>query len=264
MTSNTLRSKTALVTGSTSGIGQAIAQAFAEAGANVAVNGFGDPGPITTWCRHLADRCEVNVAFLPADVSDPEAVERMMGAASASLGPVDILVNSAGVNYLAEAEQLAPAEWDKVIAVHLSAAFHTSRLALPTMKTRNWGRIINVASVYGLVGGLQRAAYASAKHGLVGLTKVIALETTAFNITCNALCPGLVNTPPVENRIQEAMTSSHQTRDEVLRTMMAQRQPTGQLVEPSSLASLALFLCSDAARDIRGVALPVDGAWTAR
>lgn len=259
-----LRNRTALVTGSTSGIGEGIARALAAHGANVAFNGFGNPQDIASMRQQIERDGAVRTAYFPVDVADPSAVQAMIDGATAELGPIDILVNSAGVNHLADVEDLSTDQWNAVLAVHLSAAFHTIRLVVPSMKARNWGRIVNVASVYGLVGGLQRAAYSAAKHGLVGLTKVVALETAAFNVTCNAICPGLVSTPPVQRRIQAAMAEQGRSRDEVLGSMMERRQPSGRLVETEDVAALAAFLCQESAREIRGAALPIDGAWAAR
>lgn len=258
-----LAGKVALVTGSTSGLGLAIARALATQGAGLALNGFGTADVLEKLCADISEKHGVRVVHFHADVGQPSEVATMMAAAHTEFGGIDILVNSAGVSHQAAIEVFAPEKWDTLLAVHLSAAFHTARLALPHMKARNWGRIINIASVYGLVAGVHQAAYVAAKHGLVGLTKVIALETAATGVTCNALCPGLVLTPPVEKRIETRMTEEGLSRDAVIAIMMATRQPSRQFMTPEQVAALALFLCSDAASEVRGAAWNMDGAWTA-
>ncbi|WP_426198677.1 3-hydroxybutyrate dehydrogenase [Pseudomonas sp. DC3200b2] len=253
-----LSGKTALVTGSTSGIGLGIALALGRAGANLMLNGFGDPEPALAQVRALG----VKAFHHAADVSDPQAIAAMVQATEAAFGAVDVLVNNAGIQHVAPVESFPVERWDAVIAINLSSVFHTSRLCLPGMKARDWGRIVNIASAHGLVGSVGKAAYVAAKHGVLGLTKVMALETATSGVTCNAICPGFVLTPLVQAQI-DAKTEGGLTADEARRQLLAEKQPSLEFVTPEQLGELACFLCSDAARQVRGAAWSMDGGWTA-
>jgi len=248
-----LTGKTALVTGSTSGIGLGIAQRLAAAGATLILNGFGDPAPAQA---SLAGRS----GFHGADLSRPEEIEDLFAYAQRDFGGVDILVNNAGIQYVAPVEEFPVERWDAVIALNLSAVFHTTRLALPGMRERDWGRIVNISSVHGLVASTGKAAYVAAKHGVVGLTKVTALETARTGITCNALCPGFVLTP----LIQQQLDSRGSDPDQARRDLLSEKQPSQEFVTTAQLGELALFLCSDAAAQVRGAAWTMDGGWTAQ
>ncbi|CAD5110415.1 3-hydroxybutyrate dehydrogenase [Zestomonas carbonaria] len=254
-----LTGKTALVTGSTSGIGLGIAERLAAAGANILLNGFGDAGAaLAEVGRHGG-----KVAHHPADMSSPEAIAEMIAYAEHEFGGVDILVNNAGIQHVAPVEAFPVERWDAIIAINLSAVFHTTRLALPGMRRRGWGRIVNIASAHGMVGSEQKAAYVAAKHGVVGLTKVVALETAREPITCNAICPGWVLTPLVQKQIDDriaAGTPAEQARHDLL----AEKQPSLEFVTPEQLGELALFLCGEGAAQVRGAAWNVDGGWLAR
>jgi 3-hydroxybutyrate dehydrogenase len=259
-----LSKKIALVTGSTSGIGLGIARALAGAGADVLLNGFGDPALIEKLLAELRSQYGVRAAYSPADMSKPAEIAAMVAQAARELGAVDILVNNAGIQHVAPVEEFPLDKWDAVIAINLSAAFHAVRAALPHMKARKWGRIINIASTHGLVASTHKAAYVAAKHGILGLTKVVALETATSGITCNAICPGWVLTPLVQKQIDERAaregTSIEKARVELLR----EKQPSLEFATPEQIGAAALFLCSPAAAQIRGIALPVDGGWTAQ
>lgn len=258
-----LAGKTALVTGSTSGIGLAIAAAFAGAGAAVVLNGLGDPASIETIRRGLASRHAVRVDYSAADMASPEAIAAMITEAEARSGQVDILVNNAGIQHVEAIETFPAAKWDAILAINLSSAFHTIRAALPGMKRRGWGRIVNVASAHALVASPFKSAYVAAKHGLLGLTRTVALETAEHGITANAICPGYVLTPLVEKQIPETARARGISEAEVIKTVLLSAQPTKQFVSADSLGALAVFLASDAAAQITGAALPVDGGWTA-
>ncbi|MBB3102609.1 3-hydroxybutyrate dehydrogenase [Azomonas macrocytogenes] len=254
-----LQGKTALVTGSTSGIGLGIAERLAEAGARLILNGFGD----VDAAKDSVARHGQTPGYHAADLSDPAQIDELMRYAEQDFGGVDILVNNAGIQYVSPVEDFPAAKWDAVIAINLSAVFHTSRLALPGMRERGWGRIVNVASVHGLVASKEKAAYVAAKHGVIGLTKVIALETACTRITCNAICPGWVLTPLVQQQIDKRAAVSgdlQQARDELL----AEKQPSLEFVTPGQLGELTLFLCSDAAEQVRGAAWNMDGGWLAQ
>ena len=259
-----LSNKVALVTGSTSGIGLGIARTLAASGADVLLNGFADPALIEKLLADLKSQYRVRAAYSPADMSKPAEIAGMVAQAARELGGVDILVNNAGIQHVAPVEEFPVEKWDAVIAINLSAAFHTIRAALPHMKTKNWGRIINVASTHGLVASAQKAAYVASKHGILGLTKVVALETATSAITCNAICPGWVLTPLVQKQIDDRAarekTSVEKARVELLR----EKQPSLEFATPEQIGAAALFLCSPAAAQIRGIALPVDGGWTAQ
>lgn len=248
-----LTGKTALVTGSTSGIGLGIAQRLAVAGATLILNGFGDPAPAQA---SLPGRS----GFHGADLSQPEEIEDLFAYAQRDFGGVDILVNNAGIQYVAPVEDFPVERWDAVIALNLSAVFHTTRLSLPGMRERDWGRIVNISSVHGLVASTGKAAYVAAKHGVVGLTKVTALETARTGITCNALCPGFVLTP----LIQQQLDSRGSDPDQARRDLLSEKQPSQEFVTTAQLGELALFLCSDAAAQVRGAAWTMDGGWTAQ
>ncbi len=255
-----LTNKTALVTGSTSGIGLGIAKALARQGANIMLNGFGDVEAARAEVAALG----VRVAYHGADMSRPAEIEAMMEAAASEFGRVDILVNNAGIQHVASVEDFPVDRWDAVIAINLSSAFHTSRLALPAMKAANWGRIINVASVHGLVGSAQKSAYVAAKHGIVGLTKVTALENATTGVTCNAICPGWVLTPLVQKQVDAKAAALGLTNEEATKLLLGEKEPSMQFTTPEELGELAVFFCSPAANNVRGVAWNMDGGWTAQ
>jgi 3-hydroxybutyrate dehydrogenase len=258
-----LKGKTALVTGSTSGIGLGIARALAADGANVVLNGFGDAQLIAGIERELQER-GAQTLYHGADMSKPGQIEDLIRAAEARFGRIDVLVNNAGIQHVANVEDFPVERWDAVIAINLSSAFHTIRLALPKMKAANWGRIINIASVHGLVASAQKSAYVAAKHGIVGLTKVVALETAQTGITCNAICPGWVLTPLVQKQIDDRAARDKLSNDEAKRALLGEKQPSLEFVTPEQLGALAVFLCSEAASQVRGAAWNVDGGWYAQ
>ena len=255
-----LKGKTALVTGSTSGIGLGIAKALAEQGANIMMNGFGEKDAAMAEVKAFG----VEVDYHGADMSKPAEIEAMMQAAEKRFGAVDILVNNAGIQHVANVEDFPVDRWDAIIAINLSSAFHTTRMALPGMKQRNWGRIINLASVHGLVASAQKSAYVAAKHGIVGLTKVTALETAQTGITCNAICPGWVLTPLVQKQVDARADKDKVSNEEAKKRLLSEKQPSGEFVTPDQLAALAVFFCSPAATQIRGVAWNMDGGWVAQ
>jgi 3-hydroxybutyrate dehydrogenase len=258
-----LKGKTALVTGSTSGIGLGIAEALARDGANLVLNGFGDAAGIERLHARLTDTYRVTVRHDGADLSQPDAIERMVKSAIAEFGAVDVLVNNAGVLHSAPVEDLPPVKWDAVLAIDLSAAFHATRFALPAMKARGWGRLINVASALALVGMPGLSAYAAAKHGLAGFTKTVALEVAEQGITVNAICPGYVRTPLIERQIAETAQARGISEEQAVRDVLLAAQPTRRFVHSEELAALVLFLASDAAASITGAVIPIDGGWTA-
>jgi 3-hydroxybutyrate dehydrogenase len=259
-----LKGKTALVTGSTSGIGLGIAHALAAQGANIVFNGFGDATEIEAIRAAVAQEYAVQTAYHGADMSKPDEIEAMMQFAATTFGAVDILVNNAGIQYVANIEDFPAAKWDAIIAINLSSAFHTTRLALPAMQRNNWGRIINLASVHGLVGSTQKSAYVAAKHGLIGLTKVTALENAHTGVTCNAICPGWVLTPLVQQQVDARAAKDMLSNDAAKKSLLSEKQPSGEFVTPDQLGALAVFLCSDAASQVRGAAWNMDGGWTAQ
>jgi 3-hydroxybutyrate dehydrogenase len=258
-----LEGNVAVVTGSTSGIGLGIARALAAQGASVLLNGFGDAGHIEGLRRDLAGR-GVKVAYSPADMSKPAEVVAMIEQATRELGRVDILVNNAGIQYTAPVEEFPPEKWDAIIAINLSANFHAVRAVLPQMKQRNWGRIVNIASTHGLVASTEKAAYVAAKHGVLGLTKVVALETATTGITCNAICPGWVLTPLVQKQIDDLAARERLSKEQAQARLLGEKQPSLAFATPEQIGALVVFLCSEQAAQIRGVALPVDGGWTAQ
>ncbi|AHF67952.1 MULTISPECIES: 3-hydroxybutyrate dehydrogenase [Pseudomonas] len=251
-----LQGKTALVTGSTSGIGLGIALVLAKAGANLVLNGFGEASAVIAQVKQFGGR----VGHHPADVSDPAQIADMIAYAEREFGGVDILVNNAGIQHVDAVEDFAVERWDSIIAINLSSVFHTTRLCLPGMRSKDWGRIINIASVHGLVGSTGKSAYVAAKHGVIGLTKVVGLETARSNVTCNAICPGWVLTPLVQQQIDNRKGDPDQAR----RDLLAEKQPSLDFVTPEQLGELVLFLCSEAAVQVRGAAWNVDGGWLAQ
>jgi 3-hydroxybutyrate dehydrogenase len=256
-----LKGKTALVTGSTSGIGLGIAVAFAQQGARVILNGFGDAeGPKTEVAAAGAEK----VGYHGADMSKPAEIEAMMAYTQAEFGGVDILVNNAGIQYVAPVQDFPVERWDAIIAINLSSAFHTTRLAIPPMLAKGWGRVINLASVHGLVASAQKSAYVAAKHGLVGFTKAVALENATAPITVNAICPGWVLTPLVQKQVEARAVADAVSNDEAKRRLLAEKQPSLQFTTPEQLGALAVFLCSSAADNIKGQAWSLDGGWTAQ
>ena len=255
-----LSGKTALITGSTSGIGLGIAQALAAQGANIVLNGFGDvDGP-----KALVGAAGVKVGYHGADMSRVSEIEAMMAYAAAEFGRVDILVNNAGIQHVAKIENFPVDKWDAILAINLSSAFHATRLALPAMQAANWGRIINVASVHGLVASAEKSAYVAAKHGLVGLTKVTALENATTGVTCNAICPGWVLTPLVQKQIDARAAAAGVSNDEAVKLMLSEKEPSLQFTTPQELGALAVFFCSGAGNNVRGVAWNMDGGWAAQ
>jgi 3-hydroxybutyrate dehydrogenase len=259
-----LKGKTAVVTGSTSGIGLAVARAYAAEGANIVINGFGAPDAIEQERAGIEADFGVKARYSPADMAHGGAIAAMIAEAEAEFGSIDILVNNAGIQFVSPVEELPVEKWDAIIAINLSAAFHAIRAALPGMKQRKWGRIINTASAHALVASPFKSAYVAAKHGIAGLTKTVALEVATFGVTANAICPGYVWTPLVEKQIPETMAARGLTKEQVINDVLLHAQPTKQFVTSEEVAALAVFLASDAAKSITGVILPVDGGWTAQ
>jgi len=255
-----LQGKTALVTGSTSGIGLGIARALARQGANIVLNGFGDVEGPKAEIAGLG----VKVGYHGADMSKPAEIEAMMRYCADTFGRIDVLVNNAGIQHVAPVEDFPVERWDAIIAINLSSAFHTTRLALPAMKKANWGRIINVASVHGLVASAQKSAYVAAKHAIVGLTKVTALENATTGVTCNAICPGWVLTPLVQKQVDAKAAAQGLSNEEAKKQLLAEKEPSLQFTTPEELGELAVFFCSDAGRNVRGVAWNMDGGWAAQ
>src|SRR3954467_14800208 len=256
-----LKGKAAVVTGSTSGIGLGIARALAADGADLMLNGFGDKAAIDRLRSELAAEFKIKVAYSAADMSKPAEIAGMITQATKELGHVDVLVNNAGIQHTALIEEFPPEKWDAIIAINLSAAFHAIRAAVPQMKARNWGRIINIASAHGLVASEHKVAYVAAKHGIVGMTKVVALETATTGVTCNAICPGWVLTPLVQKQVDDWAARDKITNEAAKIALLSEKQPSKQFVTPEQIGGLAVFLCSEAAAQIRGTAMSIDGGW---
>jgi len=258
-----LQGKVAIVTGSTSGIGLGIARALAAQGTSVILNGFGESAQIERLRRELATDV-AKVGYSPADMSKPLEITEMVERATRELGRVDILVNNAGIQHTAPVDEFPSEKWDAIIAINLSASFHAIKAVLPQMRARNWGRIVNIASAHGLVASTHKAAYVAAKHGMLGLTKVVALETATTGITCNAVCPGWVLTPLVQKQIDDIAARDRITPEQARSHLLGEKQPSLEFATPEQIGALVAFLCSDHAAQIRGTALPVDGGWTAQ
>jgi len=258
------KGKTALVTGSTSGIGLGIAKRLATEGAQLVLNGFGDAAEIERLRAELAKECGVTVAYDGADMSRPEAIEAMLQRAINRFGAVDLLINNAGIQHVAPVDEFPVDKWNAIIAINLSAAFHTTRAALGAMKARRWGRIVNIASAHALVASPFKSAYVAAKHGIAGFTKAVALEVAEHGITVNAVCPGYVRTPLVERQIPDTAKARGISEQAVIRDVLLAAQPTRQFVTVEQVAALTAFLCSEAAASVTGAVLPIDGGWTAQ
>ncbi|MDE2258939.1 MAG: 3-hydroxybutyrate dehydrogenase [Betaproteobacteria bacterium] len=259
-----LEGKTAIVTGSTGGIGLGIAKALAGAGARVMLNGLGDPAEIEALRSGIAQSTGVEVGFQGADMQRSGEIAELVSATARVWGSVDILVNNAGIQHVAPIEDFPEERWDAIMSVNLSSAFHSIRHALPLMRRNNWGRIINIASAHGLVASTHKAAYVAAKHGIVGLTKVVALETAQTRITCNAICPGWVLTPLVQKQIDVMAAREGLSAQSARQQLLLEKQPSGEFATPEEIGALAVFLCSPAANQIRGASLSIDGGWTAQ
>lgn len=258
-----LKGKSAIITGSTSGIGLGIAEVLAGQGANILLNGFGDATEIEALRGHIEKKYGVKASYSGADMSKPDQVRDMVKQAETAFGTADILVNNAGIQFTARTEDFPDDKWDAVIAINLSSAFHATKAILPGMQKRNFGRIINIASVHGLVGSEEKLAYVAAKHGIVGMTKVVALENATANITCNAICPGWVLTPMVQKQIEDRAEKGGISIDQASKNLLGEKQPSLRFATPEQMGAAVAFLCSDAGSSITGIALPVDGAWTA-
>jgi 3-hydroxybutyrate dehydrogenase len=259
-----LKGKVALVTGSTSGIGLGIARSLAAEGADILMNGFGDADQIAALREDIAASFGVRVSYSAADISRPDQNAAMVRQAAEELGGPDILVNNAGVQFVADISDFPDEQWDRVIAINLSGAFHAMKAAIPGMKARGWGRIINIASAHGLVASAQKAAYVAAKHGILGLTKVAALELANNGITCNAICPGWVLTPLVQKQLDDRAAREGRSLEEITHALLSEKQPMTKFTTPESIGALAVFLCSDAAATITGVPISIDGGWVAQ
>ena len=258
-----LTGKTAVVTGSTSGIGLAYARAFAKEGANIVINGMGAPADIEKERAAIESDFKVKCVHSPADMTKPAEISGMIDLGQKTFGSVDVLVNNAGIQFVSPIEDFPPEKWDAIIAINLSSAFHAIRAVVPGMKKRSWGRIINTASAHSLVASPFKSAYVSAKHGIAGLTKTVALEVATFKITCNCISPGYVWTPLVEKQIPDTMKARNMTKEQVINDVLLQAQPTKEFVTSEQVAALAVFLCGDDASQITGTNLPIDGGWTA-
>jgi 3-hydroxybutyrate dehydrogenase len=259
-----LKGKTALITGSTSGIGLATARALAQDGANVILNGFGDKAEIEKLRGGVEKDFGVKARYSAADMTKPAEIADMVRAGEKEFGAIDVLVNNAGIQHVANIEDFPVEKWDAIIAINLSSSFHTIRAAVPGMKSRKWGRIVNIASAHGLVASVQKVAYVAAKHGLVGLTKVVALETANDGITCNAICPGWVLTELIKQQIETRAKANNQSFDQAKVSLLSEKQPMLDFTKPESIGALAVFLCSDAAATITGSAYSIDGGWVAQ
>jgi 3-hydroxybutyrate dehydrogenase len=259
-----LHKKTALVTGSTSGIGLAIARALAAAGCDVVITGLGDAAQISAMACDLSNQCKVRASYIAANLVSPADTRGMVAAAERQLGPLQILVNNAGAQHVAPLREFPDDQWDQIIAINLSAAFHTTKACLPAMQSAGWGRVINISSAHGLVASPGKCAYVAAKHGLIGLTKVTALENAAFGITANAICPGWVRTPLVEAQMQARATASDISLPQAEQQIIGEKQAIMQFTAPAQIAALVLFLCSDDASTVTGAAVSMDGGWVAQ
>jgi 3-hydroxybutyrate dehydrogenase len=259
-----LKGKSALVTGSTSGIGQAIAEALAAEGCNIMLNGFGDAAAIEKQRQDMAGKFGVKVEYNGADMSKPAQIADLVAKANAAFGSVDILVNNAGIQFTAPVDQFPIEKWDAIIAINLSSAFHAIHEALPIMKAKKWGRIINIASTHGLVASKEKVAYVAAKHGIIGMTKVVGMECADTGVTCNAICPGWVLTPLVQKQIDARAKEQGISADQAKKNLLAEKQPQLQFTTTDQIAGLALFLCSDTASNMQGTQLVSDGGWTAQ
>jgi 3-hydroxybutyrate dehydrogenase len=259
-----LKGKSVVVTGSTSGIGLGIARAFAQQGANVLLNGFGDKTEIEKLRAGIASEFGVKAVYSGADMSKPAEIVAMIAQARRELGGVDVLINNAGIQHVAPVEDFPPEKWDQILAINLSSVFHASRAALPLMKAKGWGRVINIASVHGLVASPFKSAYVTAKHGVVGFTRTLALETAGKGITCNAICPGFVLTPLVETQIEDRARERGISREEAILNVILERQPSKEFVMIEEVAALAVYLAGEAAASITGAAMSVDGGWVAQ
>ncbi len=261
-TTNNIKGKTVIVTGSTSGIGLGIAFAFAEQGANIVINGFGDAAEIEKECKALESK-GIKCIYNPADMTKTTEIELMINEAHDTFGSVDILVNNAGIQFVSPVEDFPVEKWDAIIAINMTSSFHTMRNVVPLMKKQGWGRIINIASAHGLVASPYKSAYVTAKHGIMGLTKSVALEVAENNITVNSICPGYVKTPLVEGQIADTAKARKMTEEQVVNDVLLKAQWTKKFVGIDEVAGIALFLCSDAAQNITGTHVSVDGGWTA-
>jgi 3-hydroxybutyrate dehydrogenase len=259
-----LKGKTAIVTGSTSGIGLGIARALGAQGSNIMLNGLGDRSAVEALMDELRVQCRVEVDYSAADMSLPAQVAGMVEQCAARFGGVDILVNNAGIQHTAPVEDFPMEMWEQVLAINLSSAFYGIKAALPHMRSRGWGRVVNIASAHGLVASATKSAYVAAKHGLVGLTKVVALETARSSITCNAICPGWVLTPLVQKQIDDAAARGRISNEEAKTRLLAEKQPSLEFATPEQIGAAAVFLCSPGAEQIRGACISVDGGWTAQ
>ncbi|MBS0540057.1 MAG: 3-hydroxybutyrate dehydrogenase [Proteobacteria bacterium] len=259
-----LKGKSAIVTGSTSGIGQAIAEALAGAGCNVMLNGFGDAGAIEKLRQDTAKKFGVKVQYNGADMTKPAEIADLVAKTNAAFGSVDILVNNAGIQFVAPVEKFPAERWDAIIAINLSSAFHAIHEALPLMKARKWGRIVNIASTHGLVASKEKVAYVAAKHGIIGMTKVVGIECADTGVTCNAICPGWVLTPLVQKQIDARAKEQGIPTEQAMKNLLAEKQPQLQFTTTEQIAGLALFLCSDTASNMQGTQLVSDGGWTAQ
>jgi 3-hydroxybutyrate dehydrogenase len=254
----------AIITGSTSGIGLGIAEALAGEGMDIVLNGFGEAGAIEALRSRISDDAGVRVTYSDADMSKPAEVRAMVEQVTRELGRVDVLVNNAGIQHTAWVQEFPGDRWDAILAINLSAAFHATAAVLPQMLARNWGRIVNVASVHGLVASMQKCAYVAAKHGMIGLTKVVALETATTGVTCNAVCPGWVLTPLVQRQIDDLAAREKIRAEDARARLLGEKQPSGKFATPAQIGAMTAFLCSEDAAQIRGAALPIDGAWLAQ
>ena len=256
-----LNGKTALVTGSTSGIGLAVAEALAAQGANIVLNGFGDSDEIEATRQRIEDQSGVGVSYSPADMSKPEEIRQMVEEAVTAFGAVDILVNNAGIQFVSPVDEFPDDRWDAVIAINLSSNFHAIKAVLPAMRSKGWGRIINVASAHGLTASANKSAYVTSKHGVIGLTKAVAVDTGGSGITCNAICPGWVLTPLVSQQIEDRAAAAGTTYEEEKLKLVSEKMPSKEFVTSEQIGGLAVFLCSEAARHITGAVIPVDGGY---